>query len=199
MITKRTQFYFIRHGETDANRNHIFAGSTDVPLNQTGRVQAHAAAQVLKNHHFKTIVSSPLVRAHETARIIGEYVGLQPIIVDELQELCVGVLEGQPISNSPWSEFIDQWKNGNTIEGFEPYHTFTQRVAAGVNKALMFEGPVLVVAHGAVGSILLNEILGHGHVIIDNATPHSVEPHDEHETAWRFVRLGLTSSSDHQT
>ena len=60
-------FAFIRHGQTDWNRDDRLQGSSDIPLNDAGRAQAHEAAELLRDGGWQVVVSSPLVRARETA------------------------------------------------------------------------------------------------------------------------------------
>ena len=62
-----TRFFLVRHGETEWNRIHRIQGSSDIPLNDTGRTQAKKAGAVLSRHSFDLIVASPLSRAMETA------------------------------------------------------------------------------------------------------------------------------------
>ena len=56
-------FFFLRHGETDWNRERRLQGNIDVPLNATGLAQAEAAAKRLVGAGVATIVASPLARA----------------------------------------------------------------------------------------------------------------------------------------
>jgi probable phosphoglycerate mutase len=70
-------FAFIRHGQTDWNRDDRLQGSSDIPLNDTGRAQAHEAATLLRDRGWEAIVSSPLSRARETAEIIAADLGLE--------------------------------------------------------------------------------------------------------------------------
>lgn len=62
----------IRHGDTDWNREQIFRGRVDVALNEVGKTQARAVQVWLKDEKVDALYSSPLSRALETARIVGE-------------------------------------------------------------------------------------------------------------------------------
>lgn len=189
MIKHRAQFYFIRHGETEHNRTGLFAGATDVPLNATGLAQAQNAAQLLRNFHFKTIIASPMKRAWQTAQIIGSQVGLDPLPIADLRECGMGSMEEKPyMPTESWIDYVYRWKNGFTHEGAESYKNFLERVVRGVNDALLHEGPVLVVAHGGVGSVLWHA-LGVDAVTMHNATPYRLQPHATHENRWVIEQL----------
>lgn len=83
---------FVRHGETDWNRDHRWQGFTGPPLNETGRCQAAELAAQLEN--IDAIYSSDTIRAHETAAIVGERLGL-PVTSDQrLREVNFGEWEG---------------------------------------------------------------------------------------------------------
>ncbi|MGZ3305814.1 MAG: histidine phosphatase family protein [Asticcacaulis sp.] len=87
-------FFVLRHGQTDWNLQARLQGSTDIPLNDTGREQARQAAELLHGLGITRIVSSPLSRALETARIVGERLGLAPDIDGRLIERNFGLFEG---------------------------------------------------------------------------------------------------------
>lgn len=90
-----TQLILVRHGETDWNRAHRIQGSTDIPLNETGRAQAARAGRLLARRSWDGIYSSPLSRAFETATIIGAELGLgAPLSVPALVERHYGEAEG---------------------------------------------------------------------------------------------------------
>ncbi|MBR5950424.1 MAG: histidine phosphatase family protein, partial [Actinomycetaceae bacterium] len=90
--------YLIRHGETQLNRERRLAGWTDVPLNENGLELAHVTGKALADTRFDAAFSSPLIRAHETARIILSHntastPGL-PITIDErIKEINFGSWE----------------------------------------------------------------------------------------------------------
>ena len=90
-----TLLYLVRHGETDWNRDRRIQGSTDIPLNETGRLQARRTGTLLARRSWDAIITSPLSRAAETAAIIAEELGLPaPQIVDAIVERAYGEAEG---------------------------------------------------------------------------------------------------------
>ena len=62
-LTPSRSFSGLRHGATDWNRQGLFQGRTDNPLNEDGLRQAHEAASLLRDVGIGRIVASPLVRA----------------------------------------------------------------------------------------------------------------------------------------
>jgi broad specificity phosphatase PhoE len=90
--------YVCRHGESQANRDGRYAGHIDTPLTDRGRSQARQAGDQAIKLHLELIVSSPLVRALETAQIIAHETSYPPerIIQNELfMERYLGALQGQ--------------------------------------------------------------------------------------------------------
>lgn len=94
------EIYFIRHAETDWNKQHLVQGSrNDIPLNNTGKKQAKQTGQYLfeqrmNSGSFDLIVSSPMIRTKKTAKIIAEAVNYTKDIIylDELIEIDAGLL-----------------------------------------------------------------------------------------------------------
>jgi probable phosphoglycerate mutase/uncharacterized phosphatase len=90
-------FCGLRHGATDWNRQRLFQGRTDNPLNEDGLKQAHEAADLLRGAGISRIVASPLVRAAKTAEIIAEAISV-PLTIDAgIIELDFGSFEGLPV------------------------------------------------------------------------------------------------------
>ena len=93
-------FLCLRHGVTDWNRQNLFQGRSDIPLNDDGIAQAHAAATRLQGVAFDRVVSSPLSRALKTAEIISSANG-KPLAVDDgIIECDFGSLEGVPVTKT---------------------------------------------------------------------------------------------------
>lgn len=89
-------FYLFRHGETDLNAEKRFQGqSCNIGLNEGGRQQAAAFADTLKNKNIEVVVSSPLLRAWETAEIIAGKLGVPLEINRHFIEGNFGEIEGK--------------------------------------------------------------------------------------------------------
>lgn len=91
-------FYLVRHGESAWNAENRLCGRSDVPLSEVGRQQAMSLAARLTAIPFEALYSSPLQRALETARLISEAVGLQPVLDQRLVELDYGQWEGRTLA-----------------------------------------------------------------------------------------------------
>lgn len=90
-----TLITLVRHGQTDWNLARRLQGSTDIPLNETGRHQAREAATTLNVTGPVLLVCSDLSRAEETARLIGAARGWgEPRAFPALRERHCGVAEG---------------------------------------------------------------------------------------------------------
>ncbi len=82
--------YLARHGETDYNAERRFQGQGAVPLNATGIAQAHELARNATGRGIEALYASPIRRARQTAEIVGEALGLQPIYDDRFKETDTG-------------------------------------------------------------------------------------------------------------
>ena len=88
-----TVVYFVRHGQTAANAGNVMQGQTDVPLDETGLLQADIVAERLKNFHFDVICSSDLSRALVTAKKIARNRDI--IVTPQLREWNLGHWQGK--------------------------------------------------------------------------------------------------------
>jgi probable phosphoglycerate mutase len=149
-----TTFTFVRHGQTDWNFQKRIQGSTDIPLNDTGREQAREAGAELAGRPWDGIVASPLSRARETAEIIAGIVGLgEPELVAALAERSYGEAEGLNATELA-ERFPDPMAD---VPGREKRSHVVRRVLPALEK-LAAEHPgesLIVVSHGGViGSLI---------------------------------------------
>ncbi|MBU8912565.1 MAG: histidine phosphatase family protein [Spirochaetales bacterium] len=100
-LEHNTRFTFVRHGESEANKLNIIQGHSDSPLSEVGRKHARAAGQWLTGTEIDLILTSPLSRSHETAKIVAEEAGTStPEVLEELKELDTGVYSGKTLHDS---------------------------------------------------------------------------------------------------
>ncbi len=168
MALIEARFFFVRHGETDWNREGRLQGQRDLPLNARGKDQAVAVGHGLRrvtearNLDPRTLdyVASPLGRARGTMELLRAALGLEPhpYRVDErLRELRFGTWEGRT-----WSEIAaadparvearkrDKW--GTVAPGGESYAQLVDRVRPWL-ETMMPDS--VVVAHGGVARAIL--------------------------------------------
>ena len=118
----------------------------DIPLNANGIAQAKAAAQLVRHRGIRTIVSSPLSRARDTALAASDVLGLPVVYDDGLREVAFGRQEGQPMV-----AWFDEWvAERYTPEDAESFSVLRTRAVAAINRATAHDPLVLVVAHGAL-------------------------------------------------
>jgi len=94
MSSAERRMYIVRHGATDWNQSGRIQGHIDIPLNETGRVQARLVSLRLATFKATALFSSDLLRAYETAQIIGQATGLRVLQKPELREINFGVWQG---------------------------------------------------------------------------------------------------------
>lgn len=88
-----TTVYAARHGETELNAQNRVCGAIDLPLTQNGIEQAKRLAGLLKDKGIEKIYCSDMIRARQTAEIVGSTLEIQPIADPRLREMCFGSLE----------------------------------------------------------------------------------------------------------
>lgn len=143
--------YFVRHGQTDDNINHIISGAeSDVPLNAVGILQAKTMAQKVKDLKFDLVFCSPMIRAKQTLNEILKFHKNVPVFFDErLVEMHHGALEGQPDTTA------NHWDLNQQVHfaGLESVDEMFSRVKSFLEEILEKEPNknILIVAHNGVG------------------------------------------------
>jgi len=180
-MLKRQPFYFLRHGETEWNLSRRWQGSTDVPLNETGLAQADAVRGHVAELELAAIYTSPLDRAHETARRAAQGLDVPIHPIEGLTEACFGPYEGLGHDEVQWAQ---DWVSGKEIEGVENYHNFLDRALLAINDCLDQPGPIMIVAHGGI----FWSVKHHGHLHdaawAGNCSLHHLQPPATHGKPW---------------
>jgi len=172
-----TDLIFIRHGETDWNRQQRFQGQIDVPLNRLGHEQARRLADALAGEPVDVMVSSDLLRTRETAAPLERKLSRQSSLLPGLREQSFGVLEGLDVPSiigqhpQLWSQWLRHDADYALPEG-ESTRSFHARVIAAVRAlAQQHEGKTLaVITHGGVLDMLWRTVHGaplHGARVCD--------------------------------
>jgi broad specificity phosphatase PhoE len=151
-----------RHGETNDNREPIrVQGFTDTPLNDTGRRQAAELAERVAGKGIRSLWSSDLSRARETAEIVGARIGLAPSLDERLREAFRGRWEGhrfidiarqEPELCAAWLRAGEDFR----FPGGESLREQMDRVTASLEEIhRIAELPALVVCHGGSIRVML--------------------------------------------
>jgi broad specificity phosphatase PhoE len=151
------QLWLARHGETDWSRSGQHTSRTDLPLTEIGRAQANYLGARLRPRSFALVLTSPLARAADTARIAG--FGDVLSVDDDLREWDYGEFEGRRTEEirlqfPGWSIWRGPWRGGETID----------QVAARADRVIArvraMDGDVLVFSHGHLLRVLAARWLG---------------------------------------
>jgi broad specificity phosphatase PhoE len=162
-----TSIYLVRHGQTAWNREEIFRGRTNVPLDETGLKQAELAGKYLKEVEIDAIYSSPLSRALETAEKIARFHNLKVQPLEGIIDMSFGNWEGQAhqeIKKND-SETYRRWREEPhlvRLPGGESLDGVRARSMAALEKVIpKHSGKSLVlVSHRVVCKVLICAILG---------------------------------------
>jgi len=143
----------VRHGETDENAAARFQGRIDTRLNERGREQSHALALELRDEGIVALYSSPLLRAQETARIVGAALGLEAELDERLVEADAGEWSGRMIADilAHEAEAYARWRAADPafrFPGGESVAEQSRRIAAALADVAAGPLPALVVTHG---------------------------------------------------
>ena len=165
MNRDRSQLILVRHGLTDWNASGKLLGRIDIGLNENGRAQAQAAAEALRSFPVRAILSSPQVRARETAAPIASAQGLEVEIEPAFDEVW--------LSEAWQGKTVEELRDDAEMERFlsdpsrrspriEPIEEVQGRAVAAV-ESLRRERPgetVVVVSHGDPLRALVAHYLG---------------------------------------
>jgi broad specificity phosphatase PhoE len=216
------RFYFVRHGESQANVTQEFSNDNHEkhPLTEKGRAQVRALAEQLRGETFTAIYSSPLLRARQTAEILCSAVapqGLEIQITPALSEHHAGSLEGRA-DQAAWDEYsalFETWLIQRDLDariaGGESFNEMRARFIPFIGHLVQHyqdtDANLLLVAHAGIYHSMLPLILtnvgyafGRAH-ILSNAALVLAEQRAEGLVcvSWDGVRLTPMGSIIHET
>ena len=162
-----TSIYVIRHGQTAWNKEEIFRGRSDVPLDETGLKQAEFAGEYLKEIRIDAIYSSPLSRAWQTAEKIGQLHDLKVNLLGGIVDMSFGNWEGRSLKEI---QEIDQetyrmWREEPhlvKLPGGETLEEVKVRSMAALEEVIQRHSrkTVVLVSHRVICKVLICAILG---------------------------------------
>lgn len=152
----------VRHAATAWNENRYCQGRKDVPLSPTGRRQVALLREALRGLTFDRAYASPLSRARETARLLGQ----EPRVLDDLTEIDRGHWEGHPPDEivRRWGKLHKAWYDdptGLAMPGGEAFDALWER-AQRVVELIAADGGrhVLACGHKAINRVIIARALG---------------------------------------
>jgi broad specificity phosphatase PhoE len=162
-----TSIYLVRHGQTAWNKEEIFRGRTDVPLDEIGLKQAELVGQYFKGMEIHGIYSSSLSRAWETAQKIAQIHNLKVQPLQGIFDMSFGKWEGQSHRDIQENdkEIYRQWREEPhlvRLPGGETLNEVRARSMAALEEVIgKHPGKTLVlVSHRVICKALICAILG---------------------------------------
>ncbi len=165
------ELWLIRHGETEWSRDGRHTSTTDLPLTDDGRRVAEGLSDRLDDDDFSLVLTSPRLRARETARLAGHP---EATVDDDLAEWDYGDLEGE--TTPEIRETLPDWTIWDgPVPGGESAEQVASRLDRVVARCRAAEGRVLVFGHGhslrALAARWLDLAVAEGrHLRLDTAT-----------------------------
>ena len=155
----KSNWFLVRHGETDWNKEDRVLGFTDKRLNEAGIKQAEATADFLRDKHIDLIISSDLARTKETAEVIAKATGAEVVLDRSFREMNFGSLEGMfiPEVNQKYGGFLDRRYRDLGGEIFEEVE---ERAMRALHKHRKDHGHknIVIVSHGALLGLVIKNI-----------------------------------------
>ncbi len=162
-----TVIFMVRHGETIWSSENRMAGTSDISLSETGKAHISSLGARLKQADIgaSSIYTSPLLRCHQTAEIINQYLNLPIKEEKALREMDYGIWEGKLHEDIIRNNLYSQWDHdpltvtppeGENLQAFfeRIYPAFLRICEENLGKK------VILTAHKTVNRVLLCSILG---------------------------------------
>jgi len=183
-IITMTQLYIVRHGETEWSREGRYTSVTDIGLISEGRNQAKSLGRRLNPEEFGLVLTSPKIRARQTAEIAG-FASAE--VDQDLDEWFYGDLEGQTIKQI--RDFKPGWQIWtSSVPGGEQRFSVAARAARLVNRIRQSEvDKAICFSHGhllrAIALSWIGVEIMHGGSLPLNAGSVSILGYDDRNPA----------------
>jgi len=162
-----TSIYLVRHGQTAWNKEEIFRGRTDIPLNETGLREAELAGDYFRGLEIEAIYSSPLSRAWQTAEKITHPHSLEVHRLEGLIDMSFGSWEGRTLEEVKRDEatLYPLWRDQPhrvQFPGGESLDEVRDRSMAALEGLIRSypEKALILVSHRVVNKVLICAVLG---------------------------------------
>ncbi|MGI9260475.1 MAG: histidine phosphatase family protein [Woeseiaceae bacterium] len=179
MTLPKHEFVFLRHGQTEYNRERRFQGHRDVPLNDRGVAQAATAADLLAKRQISRIVASPARRVQQTIEPLLQASELPMHIEDDLMDFFGGSFEGRLITDIRREHGLDDEESLWSIlpDDAERWSEFVYRAVSAVARWTEQHAgeTVLIASHGLVFRSLAETLVGEK-LYSGNAEAHHFRP-----------------------
>lgn len=159
----KNRYLLVRHGEAESNVRHVLHSEPDGenPLTDTGRKQAMKAAEVLATSDVDVIYTSDLMRASQTAGIIGETIGIEPKEDKRLREIKLGEFEGKTLEEYRSHIEVDaKTAYGKKPKGGESWSETRSRIVQFLrDMEEQYEGKTIVLVSHAGPLVMLEQAM----------------------------------------
>jgi broad specificity phosphatase PhoE len=162
-----TSIYLVRHGQTAWNKEEIFRGRTDIPLDEVGLKQGELVGEYFKGMEIQAIYSSSLSRAWQTAQKVAQFHDLKVQPLQGIIDMSFGNWEGRPHQEIRESdkETYRQWVETPhlvRLPGGESLDDVRKRAIAAIEEVIRNhpEKTLVLVSHRVICKVLICAILG---------------------------------------
>lgn len=162
-----TRLFLVRHGRTGWNKEQIFRGTKDVPLDAVGREEGLLVGERLKAEKIRAVYSSPLSRAKETAEVIARFYNLEVQVLPGLNDLNFGEWEGLSLTSvkRQYPDLYQQWLQAPhqvVFPGGEGLDAVLSRAMKVIEEIIERhpEETVALVSHRVVLKVVICSLLG---------------------------------------
>lgn len=152
------KLYLIRHGKTKANENHLYCGSTDLPLSDLGIQElSEYQYQIPKSCHY---ITSGMMRTEQTLQyLFGDVAHTQD---DRFREVNFGIFEMKSYEELKMDEDYQNWITGDNEKNVPPKgesgQHMTERVLDGLNQLIQEDQDTVLITHGGVIACIMNHL-----------------------------------------